>query len=484
MTTQEIAQGLVYGYAWSMKEIRYSFKETQLSYESTQDYEGSVPVSTAIQTATHQIMNELNSLIDVHFTYTPEIGDIVFSSKVMGDPSVLGYAYLPTPNDLNRAGDIYLNAYFKDQDFEVGGMGWRTIIHELGHALGLDHPFGEGAYEGVDIHDSVMSYNNHTGIDSDNHAYDTWSHLGYQSADILALQSLYGVHQESRNDTYLISEHLPSKAIEGSFGTLNETMSTLYDYGGEDTLSFLGMTENQSISLNATQDSIIRNDTLTLYLSLTPNSTIEHVIGGLGNDTIYLNNTNNIIDGGEGNDHVILQNNGTTRVDLIDDTLILSNKESGFDTLTNIETLTLNNQTINPALYQRQAQTYEEPIASEISRLYLSVFERLPDKEGLDYWIKEYQQGNTLKSIANAFIVSHEFHENYGTAIDDEAYIKLLYNNVLYREADSAGLNYWINEIHTQNSTYSDVLLSFSNSEEFIKLTGVYFEENQIFLLA
>lgn len=57
-----------------------------------------------------------------------------------------------------------------------------TIKHEIGHAVGLDHPHGDGYYEGVTTLDTIMSYNE----------VDYWV-TNYSATDTQALQSLWGV---------------------------------------------------------------------------------------------------------------------------------------------------------------------------------------------------------------------------------------------------------------------------------------------------
>ena len=53
-----------------------------------------------------------------------------------------------------------------------------------------------------------------------------------------------------------------------------------------------------------------------------------------------------------------------------------------------------------------------------------------------------------------------------------------LYKNVLSRDADSGGLNYWLGQLNSGTETRYEVLLGFSESTEnkslFSEMTGFY----------
>jgi len=105
----------------------------------------------------------------------------------------------------------------------------------------------------------------------------------------------------------------------------------------------------------------------------------------------------------------------------------------------------------------------------------------LADEDGLNYWLDEYENTNNLNAIANSFVISEEFTKLYGQTQSNQEYINLLYNNVLYRDADIPGENYWLEEMQ-KGFTKADVLVSFSNSDEFITLTSVYFQEDSFII--
>lgn len=55
-----------------------------------------------------------------------------------------------------------------------------TISHEIGHALGLDHPFGRPFSSRFNSNDTVMSYNRA-------------ANTGFSTTDVAALQELWGI---------------------------------------------------------------------------------------------------------------------------------------------------------------------------------------------------------------------------------------------------------------------------------------------------
>jgi hypothetical protein len=76
--------------------------------------------------------------------------------------------------------------------------------------------------------------------------------------------------------------------------------------------------------------------------------------------------------------------------------------------------------------------------------------------------------GNSLESVADAFVVSPEFQLTYGT-LDDAQFVTLLYENVLGREPDPTGLADWTGQLGS-GVTRGQILIGFSESQEAIHL--------------
>ena len=73
-------------------------------------------------------------------------------------------------------------------------------------------------------------------------------------------------------------------------------------------------------------------------------------------------------------------------------------------------------------------------------------------------------------------MASEEFSQKYGSDVSDETYVNNLYKNVLGRDADSEGLNYWVGNLTNGIETRYEALLGFAESTEnkalFSEMTG------------
>ena len=114
------------------------------------------------------------------------------------------------------------------------------------------------------------------------------------------------------------------------------------------------------------------------------------------------------------------------------------------------------------------ATLIEEPgalHAQPVARLYLAALGRLPDRNGLQYWTRRHESGTSIVRLAQQFLVSSEFARRYGTPTDD-AYVALLYRNVLGRDGDPSGADYWSRRLADGRIDRQRLLVQFSESNE------------------
>jgi hypothetical protein len=100
-----------------------------------------------------------------------------------------------------------------------------------------------------------------------------------------------------------------------------------------------------------------------------------------------------------------------------------------------------------------------------VARLYLAYFGRQPDTSGLISWVGRLGAGTRLADVSQAFAGSPEFVGRYGT-LGDEAFVDLVYRNVLGRSADPSGLAHWVGRLRS-GASRGEVMLGFSESVEF-----------------
>ena len=117
--------------------------------------------------------------------------------------------------------------------------------------------------------------------------------------------------------------------------------------------------------------------------------------------------------------------------------------------------------------------------SGKMFRLYNAAFKRLPDPDGLRYWIRNFSSGkDDERAVASSFLASAEFKQRYGENVSNGSYVETLYINVLGRDYDQAGYNYWLGNLNNGVETRYELLLGFSESVEnkgiFSEMTGFY----------
>ncbi len=116
----------------------------------------------------------------------------------------------------------------------------------------------------------------------------------------------------------------------------------------------------------------------------------------------------------------------------------------------------------------------EDATKASLFRLYCSYFLRNPDPDGFGYWYQTFSSGAVgLNEISNLFATSKEFGLTYGS-LSNEAFINLVYRNVMERQAEPEGFRYWLGKIEQGVLTRGEVMFYFSQSEEFQIKTGTF----------
>jgi hypothetical protein len=103
--------------------------------------------------------------------------------------------------------------------------------------------------------------------------------------------------------------------------------------------------------------------------------------------------------------------------------------------------------------------------AGAVTRMMYAALDRVPDQAGLAYWTHQVSAGVSLSAVAGAIVGDVEFSGKYGQ-LDDAAFVRQLYQNVLDRPADQAGLDFWTGQLGAHASR-GDVLLGFAQSHEY-----------------
>jgi hypothetical protein len=198
----------------------------------------------------------------------------------------------------------------------------------------------------------------------------------------------------------------------------------------------------------------------------------DTIVTGNGNNTVVAGAGNNNITTGTGNDTIVLS--GTAHADVVNtgagyDVVQLDGSATSYAftvgnhynvSLTGAQTASITDaEFLTFANGDTVALAHSEAEASAL-RLYEGILGRDADLEGAKNFTSQADAGTSLTDIANQFLNSAEFG---GAA--NENYINNLYNTLLHRGTDDAGLNSWVSVL-ANGGTLADVAAGIAGSAE------------------
>ncbi|MDA9208667.1 matrixin family metalloprotease [bacterium] len=287
-----------------------------------------LPLNEIQRQTVREGLKEFSSVTNLNFVEVDEttefVGELRFSGTTYDYDNNAGWATVPRLFEISSAGDVWFSENsINDLNWEVGQdqqystQQYSTIVHEVGHALGLEHPH-EGNLMPLDYDldkYTVMSYEEqepsvyHEAITyhSDNidlEYLDAQTAAGFDHFlyathlmvyDIAALQHLYGANYDynSGDTIYTFDERQPF-------------VETIWDGAGIDLIDLANFEVGSTVDLNPGAYSEINyvGWDYGVNLGIAFDCFIENINGTQGFDKISGNNLDNQINGCAGDDIV------------------------------------------------------------------------------------------------------------------------------------------------------------------------------------
>ena len=473
-----------------------------IRYESAEDEDAGWLPPSAVMLQQARLAAELwDDLIAPSLTELPDDSAqiVIGRSRLTDGDGTYATVELATPASgpgsyAMRPSQIWLSANWStntDPEFQDGHYGLITIIHEIGHSLGLSHPGLYNAAPGRSItyeHDAVfaqdtrqytlMSYFN-AGLDgSGAHHIGPDGAVRYAATpllyDIATIQSIYGADMTTRADDTVYGFNSSAGRSVYDFSVNTSPVIAIWDADGRDTIDLSGFSANQRLNLQDGTFSDVGG--LTGNLAIAFGAVIEDAIGGSGLDLITGNAVDNFLSGAAGNDLLI----GLGGDDVLDggigndtllggtgdnlliggvgyDTADLSAQGRRGETFSATDATTTNRthasgtdgwRTMEVATYADGRMVFDANDATaQVMRLYAAALDRNLDQEGLNAHVNAMAHGATLLDITNSLLSSTEFATRFGASLTNDAFVDLIYTNLFGYTADATNRAAWIGRL-------------------------------------
>lgn len=125
-----------------------------------------------------------------------------------------------------------------------------------------------------------------------------------------------------------------------------------------------------------------------------------------------------------------------------------------------------------------KSKTIAQHDLNTLIELYIAFFNRVPDAEGMIYWIDTIKAGRTIEQLADNFYtaaIEAPADTGYSANMNTEEFIRKIYKNVLGRdEVDQGGLEYWSAEINNGRKSRGNLIRDIINAAHSFKNDAKY----------
>ncbi|MFK7835214.1 MAG: DUF4214 domain-containing protein [Sulfitobacter sp.] len=359
-----------------------------------------------------------------------------------------------------------------------------TLIHEIGHALGLAHPHDGNLFPGVDNEQDSGDFGLNTEL-ATRMSYVAGASAPHPGLDIIGESSTFGAIDLAK--LHLLYGPNPNAGAGNTVYGDTPVLVTILDSGGQDLIDFSGAGDNVVIDLRAATlqveeggggylSFISRDDGARAQggYTIAFDTVIEDARGGQGNDMITGNAATNLLSGNGGNDMIDggagadtalysgTQSNYTLTLSAAGTTVQDRRGTDGTDTITNVEALAFGDNTGGPfdLTVFAGTQNLSETAMESFIELYIAYFNRAPDAVGLNFWGTAFANGTTLQQMATLFTDQDETRATYAADLSNADFVTAVYSNVLGRQGDQAGFDFWVGVLDSGGRTRDQFILS------------------------